>query len=101
MNQGQLTISNDLSCEIREKDWHSFSGRGYLWKIAWIIQKKGLVSKVRQPSSPQMENGNTSKENIWFLFINNGIQLYPDTNSKLLSIGIKSSKTYIHIEELF
>ena len=30
INQGELTISNDLSCEIREKDWHSFSGRGYL-----------------------------------------------------------------------
>ena len=35
-------------------------------------------------------------ENIWLLFINNVIKLYPDTNSKLLSVGIKSSKTYTY-----
>lgn len=30
-----LTRSSDLSLYIRENDWYSFSGRGYLWKIGW------------------------------------------------------------------
>lgn len=28
-----LTKSSDLSLYIKEKDWYSFSGRGYRWKI--------------------------------------------------------------------
>lgn len=28
-----LTKSKDLSSYIRENDWYSFSGRGYLWNI--------------------------------------------------------------------
>lgn len=42
------------------------------------LSKKGLVSKVRQPSLSQMENGNTFEKHI-ILFIYIGIQLYPDT----------------------
>ena len=32
-----LTRSSDLSLYMRENDWYSFSGRGYLWKIGWKI----------------------------------------------------------------
>jgi len=31
----KLTKSKDLSLQIRENDWYSFSGRGYRWNIAW------------------------------------------------------------------
>lgn len=42
-----LTRSSDLSLYIREKDWYSFSGRRYLWKIGWN-HKQIKIKKFNQ-----------------------------------------------------